>query len=610
MATTRMQLDVEGKSIIEILTANIGTLFDEEGKMGPRYASTGPDPPAGSFETNEYFSEGSSYVTKYMTEQGNSFVDPPTFTDVQNQAAQGYVLGQILGGEITTTNRIKNEAAGITRSYLEQLGNQTENPFLKDFFTSLLKVVTPNAAASTIAAFYVPGWERPAEYKLTKKPLHLNLSQNLLLPPGVMGNNTGNGEGLPGFGDNNATFQSLYTRNRSGQAGGVDVGNPIYNNGKLGGVPINLMQEPLVNRNALLGPDWKNKQGVGLTPTTDDRVVFSYEEDDAKYLTYEKLQGGYRSNGPSTQSQPNVIEPAVVDIAKAGSSEEGETPQAAAHQDALTVIGSGMGQHFPFTFSTVNKKNGRIQICFLQAAINSLSESYNPTWASKHFFGRSEQVHTYTFTDRNVDLSFMIYVDEMRQLQNIYERVLWLAQQTYPDYDTLNRLSAGPIVSMRVGDLFQQKAGIIRSLSYDWMFMGAGGKWEVTMGIRMPMGCQVTMSYQIIHDYMPTRDMDFYGGPAGGLNAGTQRGRVIKGAEGAGGAFEKFEESKVEEVGIGVENRFLPMNLNPEGENKERYYLNDVQTKNYAGPFAEYSIKAAKIPTPDEDEEKVLQSGE
>ena len=594
MATTRMELDVEGKSIIEILTDNIGVLFDEEGKMGPRYESTGPDPPEGTFITNKYFAEAASYVTKYMSEQGDSFVDPPTFTDVQNQAVQGYVLGQILGGEITIGNRIKNEAAGITRSYLEQLGNSTENQFLKDYFDSLLKIVV--GANSTVSAFYVPGWQRPAEYRLTKKPLHLNLSQNLLLPPGVVGNNTGNGEGPAGLGDNNATFQSLYTRNRSGQAGGVNTANPIFNNGKLAGAPINLMQEPLVNRNALLGPDWKNKDGVGLPVSTEDTVIFSYEKDDGEYLTHEKLQGGYRSNGPSTQTQPNVIEPAVVDIAKAGSSEEGLTPQAAAHQDALTVIGTGMGQYFPFTFSTVNKKNGRIQICFLQAAINTLSESYNPTWASKHFFGRSEQVHTYTFTDRTVDLSFMIYVDEMRQLQNIYERVLWLAQQTYPDYDDLNRLSAGPIISMRVGDLFQQKAGIIRSLSYDWMFMGAGGKWEVTSGIRMPMGCQVTMSYQIIHDYMPTRDMDFYGGPAGGLNAGTQRGRLIKGAQGAGGAFEKFEESNVEEIGIARENRFLPMNLGTD-LNDERYYLDAVQDKNYAGPFAEYSLKAAEIPT-------------
>ena len=48
----------------------------------------------------------------------------------------------------------------------------------------------------------------------------------------------------------------------------------------------------------------------------------------------------------------------------------------------------------------------------------------------------------------------------MRQLQNVYERVLWLAQQCYPDYygdedteKTNSRIGGGPIIAMRVGDL-------------------------------------------------------------------------------------------------------------------------------------------------------------
>ena len=64
----------------------------------------------------------------------------------------------------------------------------------------------------------------------------------------------------------------------------------------------------------------------------------------------------------------------------------------------------------------------------------------------------------------------------MRQLQNVYERVLWLAQQCYPDFDNTGRMSQGPIIAVRVGDLFQFKRGIIRSLNYDWFGVG-GGIW-------------------------------------------------------------------------------------------------------------------------------------
>ena len=86
---------------------------------------------------------------------------------------------------------------------------------------------------------------------------------------------------------------------------------------------------------------------------------------------------------------------------------------------------------------------------------------------------------------------------------------------------------------------------MIRSLSYDWMF--AGGKWEMTAGMRMPQGVVVTLSYQIIHNTVPSRDTDFYGGPAGGLNAATERYREITPSAGEGNAFDSFEDlSKVQ----------------------------------------------------------------
>ena len=57
--------------------------------------------------------------------------------------------------------------------------------------------------------------------------------------------------------------------------------------------------------------------------------------------------------------------------------------------------------------------NHDFRLCYLQAIINSLSETYAPVWASRHFFGRSEQTHTYTFTDRTIDLGFTIFANEM-----------------------------------------------------------------------------------------------------------------------------------------------------------------------------------------------------
>ena len=595
------------KSLYTLLEETRAAFFDSKGK--PVYRSPTPGWWRSKMnESNEYFggsnNEYQSYDYKYMSEQGRSYVDPPTKADVQNQSLAGFVLGQTLGQYVDIETRIRNEAHQITRDYYAEIIADTDDENLKRYYQGLLDKISPHGAAGErVSQLYVPGWGRPAENWYSHSPLSELLNQNILLPPSLgeydpvgMEGYQGNGEGIPGFGDTEATFKSLYTRNRAGVAGGVAPANPVFNNGKINGVPINLMQEPLSNRSALYGKDWGNAM-----PSNEDEIVFSYEKDDAEYLTYRKLQAGYRSNGPGVQRNPATIEPAVVDVSNGAVSDESLDRQQGAQassirskKNALQVISWGNGQHFPFTFSTVNKKNHRLQVCFLQAALQSLSESYTPTWASKHFFGRSEQVHTYTFTDRTVDISFIIYTDEIRQLQNVYERVLWLAQQTYPDYDDANRLSQGPIVAFRLGDLFQYKAGIIRSLSYDWMFNG--GKWEVTSGVRMPQGVTVTMSYQIIHDTIPNRDTDFYGGIAGGLNAGTSRSRSVAGKAG-GNVFDVFNELSIDDVGIG--HRFLPDSIMDE-TNDQKYYLDKIRDEEYTTQYPQLFKLGQMIPGTDE----------
>ena len=593
------------KSLYTLLQETWAAFFDSTGKpvyRNPGAATNSWQYRGATTRSNEYFGgdnqDEKSYDYKYMSQQGRSFVDPPTKADVQNQNLFGFVLGQTLGQSVDIETRIRNEAHQITRSYYADIIANTEDDNLKRYYQGLLNKISPHGAAGErISQLYVPGWGRPAENWYSHSPISELLNQNILLPPSLgaddpvgMVGYEGNGEGIPGFGDTAATFRSLYTRNRAGVAGGVAPGNPVFNNGKIAGAPINLMQEPLVNRSALYGPDWGNVQ-----PTTEDEILFSYEKDDAQYLTYPKLQAGFRSNGPSSQNFASEIEPAVVDVSNGAVSkdpaQQGVNASVRSKQNALQVISWGNGQHFPFTFSTVNKKYNRLQVCFLQASIQSLGESYTPTWASKHFFGRSEQVHTYTFTDRTIDISFSIYADEMRQLQNVYERVLWLAQQTYPDYDDADRLAQGPIVAFRLGDLFQYKAGIIRSLSYDWMFNG--GKWEVTSGVRMPQGVTVTMSYQIIHDTMPNRDTDFYGGIAGGLNAGTMRSRRVDAPDG-GNAFDVFGElNQPEDIGLG--NRFLP-DSNLDTANDQIPYLDWVGSENYTNQISTLAKLGQMIP--------------
>ena len=502
---------------------------------------------------------GSSDIDTYdgnFVAQTNELYFPPSGEGITISSSNGFVLGQVLGGDTNIIQQLIDKGAEITTEWFAGLIEDAgENEFLKSFLQTMQSsILGSDGDLTTVSQLYRPGWTRAQQPHIHITPLTELLQQNLLLPP--------NEGSLPiENGTDESTFDQLYTSNRA-TAPIIPSGmhdTKRYNKGTVAGTGINDLMEPLRNLNG------------DVAGVTDGKaaVPFTFEEDDKVYLTPEKRRSGFISNGVSTQTNPSAMESAVSDFQK--SSAEGGAGNTYRNSAAF-MVGQGERQYFPFTFSTVNKKDQRVQLCTLQATIQSLGESYTPTWQSKHFFGRSEQVHTYTFTDRTIDLSFVIFADSMRQLQNVYERVLWLSQQCYPDYNSVDRISSGPIIAIRIGDLFQYKAGFIRSLSYDWNFLVTGGKWELTRGTRMPQACKVTMSYQIIHEKVPDRDYNFYGGPAGGLAAGFKNVKEIN----YGAASLDAADISQSEAAIGGE-RYIPSHGGIQGE---RPYLNYVDDTN------------------------------
>lgn len=266
----------------------------------------------------------------------------------------------------------------------------------------------------------------------------------------------------------------------------------------------------------------------------DGTGVIRYEND-AKYNTYDSRKRGFYSNilGNVRVGDGDVA-------SKEGTPQDGGALLPAVEQiknpTKLNSEASSFGQYFPFMFETVNRSidpitgNTKLQVyeqyAYFQATLSQLSEQFAPNWNTTHFAGRTEEVHTYQKNSRTVDIRFVIFANSAREQQNVYERVNWLAQQTYPLYDeNPAKMSGGPIIRITIGDLFKQVAGFIRSLSYNWDFLGAN-KWEIEPGLRMPMACEVSMQFQVIHDFMPHRDFNFYGGLEDKMITGSLYGEV------------------------------------------------------------------------------------
>ena len=509
----------------------------------PKHTAPESKPGSGSLKTysNRFTGEpNATYPEQFRSETQELYYPPKDSVDIQISAQNGFVLGQILGGTGGVIQSLIDAGKTITRAFLQNLAAETENQFLQQYYYMISGMIGSTTTIDRVSQLFRPGFSRISLPERSITPLSETLQQNLLLPPaGLLATGSTNtvGETLEG------TWEELYTRNRSGH------GQTRFAKGVIAGTGVNDLQEPL--RDPIGGQVYDVTDGQTAVP-------FTFEDDDAKYLTHSKKTAGFISNTPMVNTDPNGMFPAVRDVRRASTFEE----------TAANLTVDTDGQYFPFAFSTVNKKNHRVQVCCLQATIQSLAESYSPTWQSKHFFGRSEQIHTYTFTDRTIDISFAVFATSLRTLQNVYERVLWLAQQCYPDYSDKDRIGSGPIIALRCGDLFQYNSGFIRSLSYDWSYLGAGGKWELTKGVRMPQGVNVQMSYQVIHERVPDRDYNFYGGPDGGVARGMKEHRQL--------GYSSMSREALRDMGpISSTSRYIPPGL-LHADQGEREYLDHV----------------------------------
>ena len=319
-----------------------------------------------------------------------------------------------------------------------------------------------------------------------------------------------------GFQDIQNVHTKMYIDSDANPAGSNGFTNTRLRKGLISGVPVVDLEEPI------------SRMSNGSIRQLSGSEVFTFKDDDDQYLRYTHRFRGFYSNIPGNvreEMKANNNFGTSISNADAGGK---LLPSISQHNKQEVDVDSNAAadaQYFPFMFESVNrstqvgvdatKSNVYEQFAFFQGTLSQLQENFVPNWSSKQFLGRTEEVHTYQYTGRTMDIRFIIFSNSIRELQNTYERVNWLAQQTYPMYDINvggpSRMANGPIIRITIGDMFKRIPGFIRNLSYNWDHLGAN-KWELTKGGRMPQSCEVSLSFQVIHDYMPDRDTNFYSG--------------------------------------------------------------------------------------------------
>jgi len=269
-----------------------------------------------------------------------------------------------------------------------------------------------------------------------------------------------------------------------------DVINQLYN--PLENREREIMGVPLTKINAGRSPMEQTAEYDRRRVLTPDGDGTFSDNDWGFSRNYKGDTGDYRRMGSPRQrnSRPNDIEKAVY---------QGD-------------------QLFPFLFEAdETNNNGLRDVIYLQGTLISLNEQFTSQWSNQLYFGRTEQVYLYSVTERAIDISFTVFANSRDELPHVKDRVQWFAQHQYPTVEEhqrnlgVQRLNQGPIVRMTIGDLYYRLPGIIQSVTLNWDRLGQGGGiWELDVGKRMPIACDITIRFTVLHEEMPHANKDFY----------------------------------------------------------------------------------------------------
>jgi hypothetical protein len=142
--------------------------------------------------------------------------------------------------------------------------------------------------------------------------------------------------------------------------------------------------------------------------------------------------------------------------------------------------------------------------------INGITENVSPSWAETNYIGRSESVYVYERASRDISFTLKLFANTIDELDVIYKKLNRLTSLCYPKYKEDVKLGSKirmkpPLTRFRLGELYgstdSEVGGFIKSLSYT---IPDESPWETKKGKRVPKLIEAAISYQVIHNSVPS----------------------------------------------------------------------------------------------------------
>jgi len=144
-----------------------------------------------------------------------------------------------------------------------------------------------------------------------------------------------------------------------------------------------------------------------------------------------------------------------------------------------------------------------------RAFLDQFDDSFNASWGSTKYLGRADNFYTYNGFERSINIGFKIAAASAQEMKPLYRKAATLASVTAPSYKDNGRFMRGSIAKVTVGDYIYEQPGIIESVQYTWQ---KDYPWEISFqnpegqekGQILPHVLDVSLSFKVIHDFLPT----------------------------------------------------------------------------------------------------------
>ena len=163
--------------------------------------------------------------------------------------------------------------------------------------------------------------------------------------------------------------------------------------------------------------------------------------------------------------------------------------------------------------SLVAGSTGTDDIIVFRAIINSLTDTFSPSWTPQQMIGRADPNYLYSGVQRDLNIDFTVYATSRDEMKPIWRKLNALASYTAPEYDNSTIGLKGPWMRLTIGDILYQQPVIIQSLYYT--LADSETTWEINIEkdpdmMEAPKKIEISLSVAVIPDYLPQKNGRMY----------------------------------------------------------------------------------------------------